>query len=301
MKNQAFNKKATYIGFGAILLWASLAALVSLLGKMPPFQMLAMSFYIAFFIGLIAAFFSQVNLLKIAKMPLKIWILGIAGLFGYHYLLFSAFKNAPILQVNLINYLWPLLIVLFSSFLPKALGGGGLKYWHIIGALFGFGGMVLIISSGDVLFSQNSSWLGLILAGAAAIVWAGYSVLCRLAAHISTHAITIFCLVTAIASTFMHLYFEQTIWPQGLIEWLAILALGIGPVGGAFYLWDYGMKLGDISVLGASAYLTPLLSTFLLVIFGISVASLSLWIATVFITLGALIAAKELIFMVNKK
>ncbi len=301
MKNQSTSKKATYIGFGAILLWAMLAVLVSLLGEIPPFQMLAMSFYIAFFIGLIAAFFSQVNLIEIAKMPLKVWALGVSGLFGYHFLLFSAFKNAPVLQVNLINYLWPLLIVLFSSFLPKTLGGGGLKYWHIIGALFGFGGMVLIISSGDVSLLQNSNWFGLILAWAAAIVWASYSVLCRLVAHISSHAITLFCLVTAIASTFMHLYFEQTIFPQDLIEWLAIFALGVGPVGGAFYLWDYGMKHGDIAILGASAYLTPLLSTFMLVLFNISQPDFRLWIATIFITFGAVFAAKDVIFMVNKK
>ncbi len=300
MESQS-QQKATLIGFGAILLWSMLAFLVSFVSNIPPLLLLAMNFYIAFFIGLVVAIVQRINLFEIAKMDFKVWILGVGGLFGYHLLLFIALRNAPILQTSLINYLWPLLIVLFSIFLPKNHGGGRLRYWHVLGALLGLAGSLLIVTSrGDLSFSNNYLF-GYLMAFFAAIIWASYSVLSRLFVRISTHSVTLFCLVTAISATFAHLYFEQTIWPQNLSQWLAILALGLGPVGGAFYLWDYGMKHGSIALLGAGAYLTPLFSSFILVFFGISKASNSLFIAAILITLGALIAAKELMFMVNKK
>ena len=294
------SPRATIIGFGAIILWAGLAFLVSFVNKVPPFQLVGMSFFIAFIIGLITSIIQRKNLFEIAKMPLKIWALGVGGLFGYHFLLFIAMQNAPILQASLINYLWPLLIVLFSTLLPKSHGGGKLAWWHIIGALLGLFGVVLIVSNGnDFAFSSNAGF-GYIAAGAAAFVWASYSVLSRLVSHIPTHAVTLFCLVTALLASFAHVVFEQTILPQGLLQWLAILALGIGPVGGAFYLWDYAMKQGDIKILGAGAYLTPLLSTLILVGFGINQASSNLWLASIVISAGAMLAASGVLLSKRK-
>jgi drug/metabolite transporter (DMT)-like permease len=102
--------------------------------------------------------------------------------------------------------------------------------------------------------------------------------------------------VTACAATLAHLALETTVWPASRIEWLAIAGLGLGPVGAAFYFWDYGVKHGDIRVLGAAAYTAPLLSTLSLVAFGLSQATPSLWVACVFITAGAVLAAKDMLF-----
>jgi len=294
------SPRATIIGFGAIILWAGLAFLVSFVKNIPAFQLVAMSFFIAFIIGLITSVIQRKNLFEIAKMPLKIWALGVGGLFGYHFLLFLAMQNAPVLQASLINYLWPLLIVLFSTLLPKSHGGGRLAWCHIIGALLGLFGVVLIVTNGSNFAFSSNAIFGHIAAGAAAFVWASYSVLSRLVSHIPTHAVTLFCLVTALLASFAHVIFEQTIVPQSLLQWLAILALGIGPVGGAFYLWDYAMKQGDIKILGAGAYLTPLLSTLILVGFGISQANSNLWLASIVISAGAMLAASGVFFAKNK-
>ena len=102
-----------------------------------------------------------------------------------------------------------------------------------------------------------------------------------------------YCLLTALLSLFAHLCFEQTVWPDTLSQWLAILALGIGPVGAAFYLWDRGVKLGDIRLLGVLSYAAPVLSTLLLVLVGFTEASLSLAIATLLIVGGALLASRS--------
>ena len=92
-----------------------------------------------------------------------------------------------------------------------------------------------------------------------------------------------------------HAAFEATIWPQSTGEWLAVVALGIGPVGIAFYAWDVGVKRGDIRLLGVASYAAPLLSTFFLVLAGYAEASLTLWFSALLIAGGGLLAAKDML------
>ena len=66
-------------------------------------------------------------------------------------------------------------------------------------------------------------------------------------------AVAGFCLVTAALAALCHMAFEPTIVPSSACQWLAILGLGLGPVGLAFYIWDDGVKHGDIRLLGAAA------------------------------------------------
>jgi drug/metabolite transporter (DMT)-like permease len=93
-----------------------------------------------------------------------------------------------------------------------------------------------------------------------------------------------------------HLLLEQTVWPDGLVQWLAVLGLGLFPVGAAFYVWDYGVKHGNIQVLGASSYAAPLLSTLVLIIAGVTEPTGRVMLACLLITLGAVIAAKDMLF-----
>jgi drug/metabolite transporter (DMT)-like permease len=88
---------------------------------------------------------------------------------------------------------------------------------------------------------------------------------------------------------------EVTVWPDTTTQWLAIIALGIGPVGAAFYTWDIGMKRGDIRVLGAASYATPLLSTAFLILAGFAEPSAGIVIAAVLIAGGGMIAARDMI------
>src|SRR5690606_27756765 len=110
--------------------------------------------------------------------------------------------------------------------------------------------------------------LGYLCALGAALAWSIYSVLSRRFAAVPSDAITGFCLATAVLAGACHLMFETTVWPDTAWQWAAIVGLGLGPVGLAFYVWDIGVKHGDIQVLGAASYAAPLLSTGILIATG---------------------------------
>src|SRR5947209_3644141 len=203
----------------------------------------------------------------------------------------GARRFAPPAEAGLLNYLWPLLIVLFSSLLP----GERLAPHHIIGAVLGLAGTVLLFAgnTGSVTSGQLP---GLIAAFVAAFVWATYSVLSRRLKSVPTDAVAGFCAATALLAAIVHAAIEATVWPDTMWQWLSVIALGIGPVGAAFYAWDIGMKRGDIRVLGAASYATPLLSTAFLVMAGFAKPSANIAIAAVLIAGGGLIAAKDMIW-----
>ena len=85
----------------------------------------------------------------------------------------------------------------------------------------------------------------------------------------------------------------MTVWPADRVAWAAVLGLGLGPVGLAFYVWDRGMKHGNMRLLGAASYATPLLSTVILASLGLGEATNTLWIAAILVTAGALVAASD--------
>ncbi len=294
------TRAATGIGAIAIVLWSLLALLTTLTGSVPPFLLVALSFSIGGALGLGYLAGTPGGLAPLRETPVGAWALGVSGLFGYHAFYFLALRSAPALEANLINYLWPLLIVLFSALLPRDEGTGGLKWWHLAGAFLGLSGTVLIVAAGDGARAMPDAagipWLGYGAALAAALLWSSYSVANRRFAHVPSTSVAGFCIVTAVLAFGAHFLFEETVWPASLLEWAAIAGLGLGPVGFAFYVWDHGMKHGDIRVLGAAAYATPLLSTFALVAFGQSVAGPVIWAACLLITAGAVLSAREMLF-----
>ncbi len=285
------KRRATLVGFSAILMWALLALLSASSGAVPPFQLVAMTFSIGGLIGILTWPFRSA---AISKLPTdwKVWALGIAGLFGYHAVYFAAIRSAPAIEVSLVAYLWPLFIVVLSSFLP----GEKLQAHHVIGVVLGLLGAVFVISKGQLFTVIGNFNIGHALAFACALIWSSYSVLSRRNAHVSSDVVAAFCLVTAFLALVAHLLFETTVWPVGQTHWLAVLALGVVPLGLGFYAWDYGVKHGDIMVLGATSYAAPLLSTLVLVVAGQASLSWPIIIGCVAITAGAIIAAKDMIF-----
>lgn len=281
------RRSATLVGFGAIGLWGLLGLLTAASGRVPPFQLTAMTFGVGGLIGLAVVASRPVGL-GVLRQPPLVWLHGVAGLFGYHALYFLALRHAPAAEANLLNYLWPLLIVLFSAFLP----GQHLRAHHVVGAGLGLAGTALLIAGRGSLGGFESAHLfGYGAAVACAITWAAYSVTARLLPNVPTEAVAGFCLATALLALLGHLALETTVWPQGAGQWLAVAGLGLGPVGAAFYLWDRGMKRGDIQVLGAASYAAPVISTLCLVAFGYATASWTLGLAVGLIVAGSLVAS----------
>ena len=282
---------ASLCGLSAILLWALLALFTAGTAQIPPFQLTAMTFLIAFCgVSLKWVFYRQ-NVRKFFRIPPSLWLLGVTGLFGYHFFYFLALKNAPAAEASLIAYLWPLLIVLFSTLLP-----GERFYWfHLAGALISLAGAGLLITKGAAFELQPEYTVGYLAAICCAFIWSSYSVLSRRFAAVSSDVIGLFCGITAILSLGAHLLFEATLWPQDILQWLSVLGLGLGPVGAAFFLWDRGMKHGDIQSLGVLSYLSPLLSTLILLAMGVAGFSWSLIFGCLLITIGALVGSLNLL------
>ncbi len=286
-RNQLY---ATMIGFTAILMWATLALLTELSGTVPPFQLTAMSFAIAFLIGVALWIRNGIQFgVYVRSLPKTAWLLGTGGLFGYHFFYFMALRNAPVVEASLIAYLWPLLIVLFSTFLPQE----KLRWFHILGAIAGFFGAAILVTQERSFIITAEYSVGYLCAIICAFTWSSYSVLSRRFGAIPTDVVGLFCGITALLSELCHILFETTVWPTG-IEWWAILGLGLGPVGLSFFTWDYGVKHGNIKVLGALAYSAPLLSTIVLIACGLAEPTWSVAIACGLIVGGAVIASREL-------
>jgi drug/metabolite transporter (DMT)-like permease len=252
--------KASYLPFaaGAILLWGSLALLGSGLGSLPPLLTTGVALVIGGMLGLVRV--------RDWRVPLATACLGVGGIFGYHVLLFTAFRMAPVVEANLVNYLWPLLIVVLS---PVVLPGYRLRPRHVIGGVLGVAGAALIVTGGS-LHPDPASIPGCLLAAAAALTWALYSLLTKRVPPFPSGAVGGFCLVSGILALGTHLL---TAGPAGFggigpADWVRLALMGIGPMGAAFMLWDAALKRGDPRVIGSLSYVTPLLSTGALILFG---------------------------------
>ena len=287
----ATRGRATLIGFSAVLMWGALALLTVWSGDVPPFQLVAMCFAVAFFGALAKWLANGENPATHLGYPAPVWLLGVGGLFGYHFFYFMALRNAPPVEAGLIAYLWPLLIVVFSALLP----GERLRWYHLAGALLGLAGTALLVTGGGTVAFRSEHALGYASAGACALTWSGYSVLSRRFGHVKTDTVGWFCGAAAILGFVAHLAFETTVWPVGPGQWLAILGLGLGPVGAAFFVWDYGVKHGNIQSLGVSSYAAPLISTLLLIAFGAGEPGWVVAAACAAVVGGALLASKDVI------
>ena len=239
----------------AVLLWSVLAFLSLQLSRMPPFLLIGIALCIGSLCG--------VHRIREWRVPPRVLLLGIYGLFGFHFCLFLALRLAPPVEANLINYLWPLLIVVLSPVLRPGLR---LAPRHVVAAALGLVGAALIVTGGR--FGFQARWLpGYALAAGSALIWATYSLISGRIRSFPNAAIGLFCLCSGVLSLLMHFLFE----PQYAIvlQDLPLLALlGIGPMGAAFFLWNAGLRNGDPRVIGSFAYLTPMLSSLVLILGG---------------------------------
>ena len=257
---------ANGLALGAIVLWGSLAWLGVRLSSMPPFLLVGTALTIA---GALAS-----PTWRRWRVPPRVLALGVFGLFGFHFFLFVALRLAPPLQANLVNYLWPLLIVLLA---PLLLRGSRLSRWHVAGGILGFAGALLAITNGrwpgsspdasrEVLASNDAAW-GYAAALLSAFIWATYSLLGqrlrRDGTTYPTAAVGLFCLVSGVLSLLCHAALEPT-YRFAATDAGPMLLLAVGPMGAAFFLWDAALVRGDARTIGTLAYLTPLISTGLL-------------------------------------
>lgn len=272
------NPFSILAALGAIILWASLAMTSKLLAGIPPFYQLS----IAFFIGALPVLTG-----RSAFPPPRVLALGVLGLFGYHFFLFTAFRLAPPVEANLINYLWPMFMVLLA---PLFFSHAYLSRGHLFGAALALLGVAILMSYQSVSFTATSV-AGYLSALAAALIWPVYSLLKSRTPQVALKTTAGICLVAGALSLVTHAVTEVTPVPT-LQEWGLLLWLGVGPFGAAFYLWDFALKKGDPRLIGSLSYLTPVLSTVFLVFVANQSATAATWVAMLLMTLGSLVGGR---------
>jgi len=278
--------KAFLLATTAIVLWSTLAYLGSQLTHIPPFLSVGIALCVS---GIVSAI-----KYRYWRVPLRTFLVGVGGIFGYHFLYFTAFRHAPAVEASLMNYLWPLLIVLLS---PLFLPGYHLRIYHIFGALLGLFGAGLIVTGGSLnLDVRNIQGYALMMA--AAFVWASFSLLTKRLPPFRTEAVGGFCLFSGILSVVLFFIESGMALPVlsiSLSNWIYLIILGVGPMGAAFFAWDAALKQGDPRIIGALSYLTPLLSTSLLVILGGKELTIVSAVAMLLIVGGAVVGSIDML------
>lgn len=283
--------KSDLLALSAIVLWASLAALGVSLSRVPPFMLTGLGLLV----GSAVSIPWSGRRLAAWRVPPTTLALGVYGLFGFHLLLFMALRTAPPVEANLINYLWPLGMVVLA---PVVLPGISLKPLHIVAALLGFGGAVVAILGRD---SNKAGVLtggfqpGYLFALGSAVIWSTYSLATHRIASFPTAAVGGFAAVSGGLALLIHGMFEPAV-SLSARDLMLIGVLGIGPLGGAFFLWDAAIKRGDPMRIGLLAFLTPLLSTIVIAVSTRQPLRLHVAIAAVMIVMAAVmghLAAKE--------
>lgn len=271
----------TFQGILAIALWSVLALLGVLTRDIPPFQLLFICFGVAALLMFGSRLYRRAPLLQRPELNLTQWLVGIVGLFGFHWCYFTALKWAPALEVSLIVYLWPLLLSLLVASPGRRLLAG-------LGGLVGFGGVAVLLTPTGNTVLTGTVLTGYGLAFCCALIWSGYSWYLS-GSKGKVEDIGWVSLAVALLSLLAHLASEPGGWSFSLGQGMGAVLLGLGPVGGAFYLWDRGLKLGNRQLLATLSFSTPLLSSIVLALAGMNSWRLATVLALLLIMLGAAI------------
>jgi drug/metabolite transporter (DMT)-like permease len=229
-------------------MWSSLATLTLTITHIP--SLLSVGLVLIF------ASLTGVRYWRQWQLPWKVWLSAVVGMFGYHFLLFDAFSRSPAMSVNMIQYLWPLFIVLGTPLFSAS----RLNIGHVFGAILAFVGVLLTLAKEPLHFNIDDLF-GYGEAFIAALLWAFYTLSNRRHANMHMSAVAGFCLISGVLAltTYVITADIEAVIPS-VRDIVVIVLLGLGPMGLSFYTWDYAIRHGDPRVIGALAYLAPLLS-----------------------------------------
>lgn len=275
-------KLPTTVGCGALAMWSIYALVVSeLVGRLPLFQTLFMMFSFSFII--MALRLTASGGWQLPKQPWFIWLIGILGVCGSDTAYLTAMQYAPPAHVDLIDCLWPVLVILLSSVLPQE----RLALQHIVAGILGFLGVFLLITSEEGLGVSDAYLPGYLFAFTAPVIWSIYTIVARWYQKMSTGMVNLYCGIGALIFLILHFRFETWAVPTTL-EFSLVLLLGLASGAGSI-LWTYAMQKGNLRLLTVLAYFTPVISMTCLVLSGKEVFSPALISACLLIVSGVVI------------
>lgn len=275
------KKYPTLIGYCALIFWALAAPFVVKIKTLPIFETLSIVFSVSFIFS--AAKLTVCKQWSKLKQPWILGIVGFVGIYGNDVLYIAAFQNAPAAHADLINYLWPIIVILLTGFLPNE----KLTFRHLFAAASGFAGIYVLIGHGHTGFNHDYLF-GYFLALMDALVWSAYTLLARHYGKSPVEIIGIYCGIGAIFSIIIHLNLETFVIPSTM-QWIILMSMGLVTQCLAYFFWDFGIKKGNFKMLTILSYGNPVLSVFFLIMFGMADLSSELFIACFLVTIGGAI------------
>ncbi len=273
--------RATLIGSFSIFLWAVWPSLAVFAAPTPTFQILAIGMTIGFLTLAAIRVMRGGHLLDMLPNSMGLLVAGVIGILGTNAFNFIAVTRISPASASVIAYLWPMLALLLAGALRLKV----LTARHYLAIVSGFFGAMLVI---DPFGPADFDAIGVACAFLAGLSFATYTTYRMIDDRSPSDAVGIYSLVAAIVCGIVHFQFETTL-PMTIPQILAVIALGLAPMGLANAFWDHGVAKGDARTMSILAYGTPLVAALLLVLLGLADLTPMLVAGAAFIVLGAAI------------
>jgi drug/metabolite transporter (DMT)-like permease len=251
------RKAYLYLLF-VILLWAATPLLVTGLARtLPVFEItfLATGFAVLAFVALVSARAQWTRFRDYSRRDLRVMIMmGATGIFPYTTLYYLAFALAPAAagEINIINYIWPVWILILSPLLLAE----RLTARKLVGIVLSFCGVYVIVSGGRFIRFDPAQWPAYTSAGCGAFFWGLFSVLGKRNRFELLTAMLVYNLAAFACFGVLCFAAVEFVVP-GPGEWLLLACLG-GLVNGAgYFFWLLALRSGDTAGISSAVYLTP--------------------------------------------
>jgi drug/metabolite transporter (DMT)-like permease len=283
----------------AIVFWSSTVGLVrSLTDHLGPLTAAAAIYLLAGAISCAHLFSSRERRRAMRALPLR-YLLGCGSLFvAYMICLYLAIglssDDVQAVEVGLVNYLWPVLVMALSV----PLLGARARWWLAPGVLIGFVGIALSVAQKEGYGLAGlgerlaGNWPAYLLALVAAVCWGFYSNLSRRwAGERKGGAVPVFIAVTGVLVLALRLAFREETGPLGLKVILEVLFMAVFSGFLGYTFWDTAMRRGNLTLVIALSYFTPVISTVVACVYLTRKApSWQLWAGCALVTLGAFVS-----------
>lgn len=272
---------ATGVGCIAILLWSVGALITTTFKNLPSYEIISITLGSAS-LTLFATIAWQGKWDVFEKAELFPILLATCAITGLQYFYNEAFKYAPALDADLINYLWPIHLLLLSTILPNE----RLRMNQLLGAILAFLGiMVLLITTTAHSLPGANYVYGCFAALLDGLLWASYMIITRYFKRNPYEMTAVYFGLGALFTLTLHFKYETYVAPT-YTQSAGLLTMGVFVIGSAYTLWTYGIKYGNYKLMSVIAYLTPILSVGFLALFRKATLSSSMMLACLLVTLG---------------
>lgn len=278
------NNLGNISGFTALILWSFYALFASFSKDIPTFFLMGVLSAILFSSFLIKWIIKKENIINKLKLRPRKFLIVFLGISIANMLYYSAFKLAPAFIVNILCYLWPMLMVIFLSVMEKK----KLHFIEIIGIAFGFLGVVVL---GIDLFDPNtiniSYLLGYLLAILFALATAFYCASLK-RVDVATEDFVVVFLYSSVIYFVLHFLYEEPFVFNNSRQYIVIIALTLCGYGSFF--WNYALhNEANVKILASFSYFMPIVSSLLLWFFLKVNLTSYIFISAFFVIVGAIL------------